>query len=336
MSLHRYIVPPPLAVAFHPAPPKPTKKHDKKDDAKDAKKDDKKDDKVDDKKDDQKDDKEKKREKGIEKKDNEADDKADDKADHKTGEGDKKEKKEDMDNKVDPIAVKGNVVVKPASPAARDRNGPRPVTPAKAAPTPAPRTPVSAGSMVPEPPTPVGGVPPTPPAELKAGDSVPPVPAPNSATPKGEAKAKEDNKDGEGEKVAEPEPLRLLGPPPHGPLRTRIDLNQSRQYPPIKSDPRGAYHKYAKAIQGEQIYIDVTKDGWLAEQWRDKPEREALANLRGETEKQRERQIEADRKRGELKKVPQTSGGILVDLWNELAEASNQEVRITVISSSID
>jgi len=74
------------------------------------------------------------------------------------------------------------------------------------------------------------------------------------------------------------------------------------------------------------IYIDVTKDGWLADQWREKPEREALARLRGETEERKEREIEAVRKSREKRKAPKTSGGVLVDLWNDLAETTNQEV----------
>lgn len=303
MSLHYYVVPPPLALAVHPAPPrKQIKKDDKKDkDGEMGKKDDKE--KKDDKN--EKDDKNKK------------DDKKEDKAADRAKQGDdaadkgKEDRRAEGDKKTEPL----------------------PATPADAALSPALGTPESPGSMVPEPPTPASGALRTPTPEPKKGDDVPQVPAPNPATPKGESKPTQeanskDTPEEEGEKEPEPvpEPLRLLGPAPHRPLKTRLDLDQSRPYPPINVDPRGAYHEYAKAVRGELIYVDVTKDGWLAQQWREKPEREALAKLKGETEKQKEREMQADRKSREKRKVPKTSEGVLLDLWNDCADARSQEV----------
>lgn len=85
-------------------------------------------------------------------------------------------------------------------------------------------------------------------------------------------------------------PLQLLPPVPHRPLRSRLDLNPSQPYPPIDTDPRGAYYKYAKAVGNETLYIDLTKDGWLTEQWRERGEREALARLTGEANRQQIRE----------------------------------------------
>lgn len=121
-------------------------------------------------------------------------------------------------------------------------------------------------------------------------------------------------------------PLRLLPPCPHRPLRSRLDLNPIRPYPPIDTDPRGAYHKYAKAMQNESLLIDVTKDGWLTEQWREKTEREALARLTGEAEKQRLREVATAMKECEMRKVPQTAEGIILELWNDLVDAKSNEV----------
>ena len=148
---------------------------------------------------------------------------------------------------------------------------------------------------------------------------------------KGEKDKKDKDKD-EKEKEQEPEvpppPLNLAGPAPARPLRARLDLDPSQPYPPVHVDPRGAYHKYAKAVQGEMIYLDVTKDGWLAEQWRERPEREALAELTGVAERDRQREmsrvIEAEMTG--VRKVPETAEEILKDLWNDLAKAPSNEV----------
>lgn len=122
------------------------------------------------------------------------------------------------------------------------------------------------------------------------------------------------------------EPLILLSPAPNRPLRTRLDLPPSVVYPPVNTDPRGAYHKYAKAVGAEVIFVDVTKDGWLTQQWKERNEREALKRLTGEWEKELQKEIEKERKRAIKKTVPKTSEGILLDLWNELVEANNHEV----------
>ncbi|WVF72037.1 hypothetical protein IAT40_006849 [Kwoniella sp. CBS 6097] len=134
----------------------------------------------------------------------------------------------------------------------------------------------------------------------------------------------------------EPEPLRLLRPAPPRPLRTRLELNPSKPYPPIYTDPRGAYHKYARAVGQEWILIDVTKDGWLAEQWKERTEREALKRLTGEWEKELEIEMERQRKRAEIRQVPQQAEKILLQLWNELVEANNHEIHADEFWSRYD
>jgi len=130
------------------------------------------------------------------------------------------------------------------------------------------------------------------------------------------------------EEEEQPKPIRLLGPIPHKPLRTRLALDPTRPYPPIYTDPRGAYHKYAKFMTNEWILIDVTKDGWLAPQWKEKSEREALARLRGEVYAQAEKERELIRKERVKRKVPNSAQGILLDLWNDLAVAPREEVSL--------
>ncbi|RXK38616.1 hypothetical protein M231_04122 [Tremella mesenterica] len=137
-----------------------------------------------------------------------------------------------------------------------------------------------------------------------------------------------DDKEEEPEEI--PPPLKLAGPAPPQPVRAKLDLDPSRPYPPIPIDPRGAYHKYAKGVQAEVMYIDVTKDGWLTEQWKERPEREALALLTGEAEKQRQRELrrlKEEKLQGE-RKVPDTAEGILRELWNDLAQARSYEIPI--------
>lgn len=125
---------------------------------------------------------------------------------------------------------------------------------------------------------------------------------------------------------SEPESLVLLSPAPNRPLRARLNLSHSVVYPPVNTDPRGAYHKYAKAVGAEIIYVDVTKDGWLTQQWKERNEREAMKRLTGEWERELQKEIEKERKRAIKKTVPKTSEGLLLDLWNELVEANNHEV----------
>jgi hypothetical protein len=121
-------------------------------------------------------------------------------------------------------------------------------------------------------------------------------------------------------------PLRLLPPVPHRPLRSRLDLDPTAQYPPIDTDPRGAYHKYAKAVGGETLYIDVTRDGWLTEQWKEKGEREALARLTGKADRQQVREMANAKRENQKRRVPSTGEGIILDLWNDLVEAKSNEV----------
>lgn len=142
----------------------------------------------------------------------------------------------------------------------------------------------------------------------------------------------------EPEPELEPEPLRLIGPPPKYPIRTRLDLNQSHPWPPIESDPRGAYHHYAKGcFKGiiESVYIDVTKDGWMSEHWKEKSERDALAKLRGEDLRKARRELEWQGKLKQRRKVPKSAGEVLLMLWNLLVEAPNNEVNTPILASLI-
>ena len=289
MSFRQYIIAPPLALAVSLAPPpKPREKPMEKD-------------------------KEKKEDKPADK----------DKIEDKLPDKDKKDVKPDEKLRqgnqaaVEQGLIKGQEVQKDKSASPADAKTPE---------SPAPPSPAS---MIPEPPTPASAVAPLPNA---GGPDIPLVPSPNVASTKDDtakvpttetSKAK-DEPLGEEKPLL---PLKLLGPAPDRPVRTKLDLDPARPYPPINTDPRGAYYKYAKAIRDERIFIDVTKDGWLTEQWRELPEREALARLRGETEKQKEREIEAEKSRIN-RKVPKTSEEILLQLWNDLVEAPHNEASV--------
>lgn len=128
---------------------------------------------------------------------------------------------------------------------------------------------------------------------------------------------------------ADPPPptLTLLPPVPFKAIRTELAIHPGVAYPPVYSDPRGAYHKYAKANQLEGLtYIDICKDGWLFPQWKDKAEREALARLRGDAEKQRLREVAKAKERSIIRQVPESAERILLELWNDLVEAPAHEV----------
>ncbi|WWD16003.1 hypothetical protein CI109_100427 [Kwoniella shandongensis] len=142
------------------------------------------------------------------------------------------------------------------------------------------------------------------------------------ATSDAEANAEDKSKD------PPPPPLLLLPPAPYRPLRTQLNHPPTAPYPPINTDPRGAYYKYARAVGSQEIYIDITKDGWLVEQWRERSEREAMKRLTGEWEKELEREIEKERKKAIKRKVPKESGEILVQLWNDLVEANMHEISV--------
>jgi hypothetical protein len=320
MSLHKYLVPPPLVLAVHPAPPPKTTK-----DVKEVK--------------DVKDPKDVKGPK-------------DPKADKKGKDG--KEANDDHKDKPD---TKPKNVEKNAANDVKDQvdNHIKPVEPVEPVdtPVPEPATPLTPASMIPEPPTPGTAHPVR--ADDKAAAAVTPaahagadadVPAPKNlkanpgknGTPvvdssdkgSGDGKDKSDtvnpDDDAPSTPLPAPEPLRLLCPAPNRPPRARLDLDPSRPYPPIVTDPRGAYHKYAKAVQAEMIYVDVTKDGWLVEQWREKPEREGLEALTGEAERRARREMEANERRKVVRKVPETAEGLIKDLWNDLVEAESNEV----------
>ena len=169
-------------------------------------------------------------------------------------------------------------------------------------------------------------------AEVKAEKDGKPTPDEGEKN-EGEIKvtgSSEDKDPAQGQADAEKEPekvsLRMVGPAPPRPVRTKLELDPALPYPPINTDPRGAYHKYAKFIQGEWQLIDVTKDGWLTEQWRELPEREALARLRGESQRAVERQSSEAAKAAQIRKVPHASSEILLELWNELVIAPSHEV----------
>ena len=307
MSLQRRVALPPLALGIHPAP-LPKKKEEKKDEGK-----------------------------------------GDDKADKEKKPDDKPEEKgkEAKDGNVAKIADAANAADAPEAVASPAKG----VAGAALSPTPA-----SPGSMFPEPPTP-GSDAPASPAVPVAADPTPidasgaQVPAPQtkdkstgdqvkdeSKDPKvsKDSKDTKENKDANVAKDVEPEepatpppPIRLVGPVPPRPLRTKLDLNPQTPYPPINTDPRGAYYKYAKFNQGEWTCVDIVKDGWLAEQWREKPEREALARLRGESEAAAKREAERVRKMGEVRKVPKSAEAILLELWNDLVEAQSYEVSLS-------
>ena len=125
-------------------------------------------------------------------------------------------------------------------------------------------------------------------------------------------------------------PIRLLAPAPAAPVHARIDLDPSKPYPPLPIDPRGAYHKYAKALgQTEDVYIDVTKDGWLAPIWKERTEREALARLTGEAERQhfRETLLAKEREMAGYKVLPETAQEVVLELWNALVDAPSAPFR---------
>ncbi|ODN83176.1 hypothetical protein L202_01367 [Cryptococcus amylolentus CBS 6039] len=169
-------------------------------------------------------------------------------------------------------------------------------------------------------------------------DKVPKTP---SVEEKEEKSNKDDDKphgpdDKDSEEPEPVEPLILLSPAPERPLRTRLDLPPSMVYPPVYSDPRGAYYKYAKAIGNAPCWIDITKDGWLAPQWKERTEREALKRLTGEWEKELQRQIESEKKKTIKRKVPSSSEGLLLDLWNDLVVEDNHELSVKVFWDRYD
>jgi hypothetical protein len=220
--------------------------------------------------------------------------------------------------------------------------------------------PDSPGSMNPEPPTPADGVvhgddqvSPDPANKGQVREQPKPLEAVKAGPVQGEPKnkradahevpknhlASKEDKSSESEASPQsddeplPEPLCLLGPPPRYPIRARLDLDPSKPWPPIEADPRGAYHLYAKGCkQGiiESVYIDVVKDGWMSEQWKDKSERDALAKLRGDNLKKARRNLEVEARKRRTRKVPKKADEVLIMLWNILVEAPNNEVSIKV------
>jgi hypothetical protein len=299
MSLHQYLVPPPLALAIHPAPPYKSSSADKSKDKKP-------------------DDKEKKPDNNAKQQD-----------DNAKQQDDKKDKP--VDSPGDNGQINGD--------ADGAKGAPPPADKAEEGAEPAP---ISPGSMVPEPATPATSVvaDADKPAELKlvmkedepankASDQIEvnkPAHQDSKDMPR-DQDSEDKPKDPEPEPL--PEPLRLIGPCPKLPIRTKLDLDPSKPWPPIETDPRGAYHHYAKGVYRglkESLRIDVTKDGWMSEQWREKVERDALARLRGEDVKKAQRELEAEARRRQVKKVPSGAGEVLLLLWNALVEAPNNEV----------
>jgi hypothetical protein len=79
-------------------------------------------------------------------------------------------------------------------------------------------------------------------------------------------------------------------------------------------------------MTNDWVLIDVTKDGWLTPQWKEKNERDALARLRGEDVLQAERETEEERLKRIIRKVPKTAEGVLLELWNDLVQTPMKEV----------
>lgn len=323
MSLHPYIPPPPLALTIVPAPPiKPPKPRDKD---KEAEKNDKPADQ--DQNQNQGKDKDKDKAKADDKDAKPGD--AGNKPDEKEAGGKKADDGDDAHKTLVDIGHNENDAAKPidapmanAVQAEGEKQMPD-----------VPETPLTPVSMLAGPPTPA----------LAEGDAQPDgadkpkedKAAVEGKAPNGEVKSAPENKDEkdkkegpepEPEAEAESKPLCLIGPTPHTPIRTRLSMNQAKPYPPIDTDPRGAYHLYAKGCSKEWILIDVTKDGWMSENWRGKEERDALARLRGEDVRRAERELEKVAKLREKREVPATAGELLVQLWNDLAEAPWTEV----------
>ncbi|WWC61001.1 uncharacterized protein I303_103578 [Kwoniella dejecticola CBS 10117] len=329
MSLHRYFVPPPLALAVHPAPPpkaRPTEK---------------------------------------EKENAEKEAKDKDKKDNKQEPANNKEDKvqPDHDNKKDKAAVQPE----PETPATPGSLIPEPPTPAPGA---LPHTEKEEKAKADGSDRLVGDAAKIDGEHTRARpvDNVA-ADIPGKANEKKEANSKSNDEKGKANnnqanqgtnkdkarvslkditpppeaentkaQEAEPplEPIRLLPPAPLRPVRTKLDLNPAKPYPPINTDPRGAYHAYAKAVGNEVIYIDVTKDGWLTEQWKERSEREALKRLTGEWERELEREMEKQRERNKIKDVPSTAQGILLELWNVLAELENHEIPVDEFWAKFD
>ena len=270
------------------------------------------------------------------------------KEEEKKVEGPSPDPNQEADADADPAKPKADRVVKPQAEPKADVQGGAPNTP---------------GSMVPEPPSPdhanaqASPTPDTPIPQVKDVSKEPkaddPIDKAKDEKDITKADPSDDNKDKhdtdkpnpapkepfigplpkpygpEPEPELEPEPLRLIGPPPKYPIRTRLDLNPSYPWPPIESDPRGAYHHYAKGCYKgiiESVYIDVTKDGWMSEHWKEKSERDALAKLRGEDLRKARRELEWQGKLRQRRKVPKSAGEVLLMLWNLLVEAPNNEV----------
>lgn len=312
MSLHRYLVSPPLAIAIAPAKPHPPPRTEKKPEPQD---------------------KVKQEEKKVE------------------GPAPDPNQKTDAD----PTKSKADGVVTSQAEPKADAQGVVPNTPGSMVPepptpadgvdgqaSPVPDTPIiqvkaASSDTKPKPDDPIAA------AKDKAKDDKDKVNADQSHELKAEPDADKSNPTSkepfigplpkpygpEPEPELEPEPLRLIGPPPKYPIRTRLDLKPSQPWPPIESDPRGAYHHYAKGCYKgiiESVYIDVTKDGWMGEHWKEKSERDALAKLRGEDLRKARRELEWQGKLRQRRKVPKSAGEVLLMLWNLLVEAPNNEV----------
>lgn len=295
MSLHRYDAPPPLAIALHPAPPRPTPPPKDPKEAKET----------------------------VKAKDHAKDDKADAKGAAPL-----------------PVAKKlaeGEMALEKGKAIGGDAGKKGDAQPAAA--LLAPATPATETSMIPEPPTSArSGDKKKDEDTPKADDAKPIEEKDKAAEPAEDDKANEtagvrnEDKVNEKPKVeeppeeVEPQPIRLISPPPHKPLQTKLDLHPTNPYPRVVTDPRGAYNKYARSMYMEQIYIDVTKDGWLFDQWKGKPEREALGRLNGDAERQMKREMEEAKRVSGGRNVPESAEAILLDLWNDLVLAPDNEV----------
>lgn len=124
-------------------------------------------------------------------------------------------------------------------------------------------------------------------------------------------------------------PLDLAGPKPLKPLVAEMEADLAAcQYPAILCDPRGAYHKYARMMTGDspRIRIDMVRDGWLHEPWRERTERDALERLDGRATTRLAKSLEKAAERRGTRKVPHSAEELLKELWNDCLDMPHREV----------
>lgn len=294
MSLHRFVMPPPVVLAVQPVAPSQPKKPAAKDGDKDK-------------------DKAADQAKGADKPAKSA--AKENKVEHKLVEvnGDK-DADAPQSGEVDKEAKVGGEVPSPISPTAKQggggnkkkkKGGKGGNKAAAVAPGEAPPTPMS---------------PLSPASQPKVGDK--------GADKHDKVEKKDNGATAPAEEPVKPAlPIRLLSPAPPRPPKAKLDLDPNRPYPAVHIDPRGAHNKYAKWMQNEDVLIDVTKDGWLTQQWLSRAELEALEELTGEAARKRQRAEAKALEEAKKRTVPDTAEQLIKELWNHLAQTPNKEVR---------